>query len=223
MHVLIVYAHPEPRSFNAAMKDTAVRALRAAGHTVTISDLYAMNFNPVVSRADFTTTHDPDHFDVLAEQRHTASLGAPYAPDVQEEQRKVTAADVVIFQFPVWWRGMPAILKGWVDRVLTLDFAYGGGKYYETGGLKGRRAMLTATTSMPMTDAQVHEWLYQTQDGVLALTGFQVLAPFVVAPKAATAEEREAILEQYAHRMHALAVTPATELAPPSRAAARRG
>ncbi len=62
MHALIVYAHPEPTSFTAALKDTAVDALRGAGHTVDVSDLYAEGFNPVAGRHDFVAAFDPNRF-----------------------------------------------------------------------------------------------------------------------------------------------------------------
>ncbi len=207
MNVLIVYAHPEPQSFNGAMKDLAVQTLTEAGHQVTVSDLYAMNFDPVGGRADFTRPSNPAYFDYILEQREAHRAGT-FAPDILAEQHKLSQAELVIFQFPVWWRSMPAMLKGWVDRVISVDFAYGGGKYYETGGLQGRRAMLAVTASGELTGEEANQWLYHTLDGVLAFTGLAVLPTYVAAPRSASPEERARMLEGYRERLLALDTTP---------------
>ncbi len=104
MNVLIVYAHPEPQSFNGAMKDLAVQTLTEAGHQVVVSDLYAMNFNPVGSRADFIKAQNPAFFDYILEQREAHQAGT-FAPDILAEQQKILAAGLIIFQFPVFFRG----------------------------------------------------------------------------------------------------------------------
>ena len=116
MNVLIVFAHNEPRSFNAAMKDLSVGTLEAAGHAVQVSDLYAMGFNPVASAADFSERANPDYLVYALEQRHAYGKGA-LAPDIAAEVDKVKWADLIIFNFPIYWYGMPAIMKGWIDRV----------------------------------------------------------------------------------------------------------
>ena len=80
MNILIVYAHPEPDSFNGAMKDLAVATLTGAGHQVTVSDLYAQSFNPVAGSGDFTARADPARLDMGAEQANAART-AGFAPD----------------------------------------------------------------------------------------------------------------------------------------------
>ena len=137
MNVLIVHAHEEPKSFNGAMKDTAVRVLKESGHTVEVSDLYAMKFNPVGGKHDFTTLADPDFFKYGVEQTK-ATEARTFAPDVVAEQEKLFRADFLIFQFPLWWFGLPAILKGWVDRVFAAGLTYGGGRWYSNGVLQGQ-------------------------------------------------------------------------------------
>jgi len=92
MNVLIVLAHPEARSFNGAMFDTAVRELQAAGHTVATSDLYRMGFDPVSSRENFTTVKDPDYLKLQIEETH-ASENDGFAPEIEAELRKLEAIE----------------------------------------------------------------------------------------------------------------------------------
>lgn len=126
MQVLIVYAHPEPKSFNGAMKELAVETMRAAGHEVVVSDLYAMGFNPVTGPADFQGERaDPAFLSIATEQARAFETGT-LAADIVAEQEKVRRADLLILQFPIWWFGMPAIMKGWADRVFARGFAYVG-------------------------------------------------------------------------------------------------
>jgi len=119
MRVFIVHAHHESTSFNSAMAREAVATLMAAGHEVVVSDLYKMGFNPVSDRRNFITVADPEHLSQQAEEAY-ASIHQGYAPDLQAEMDKLAWCDTLIFQFPIWWLGLPAILKGWVDRVFAV-------------------------------------------------------------------------------------------------------
>lgn len=141
MNVLIIHAHNEPRSFSAAMKELAVDTLRGAGHEVTVSDLYAMGFNPVAGPADFLQRTDPDYLVYALEQRNAVKNNT-LAPDIAAELDKVRRADFLLFNFPIYWFGLPAILKGWIDRVFVSGYCYGGTRIYDRGGLKGKTAML---------------------------------------------------------------------------------
>jgi NAD(P)H dehydrogenase (quinone) len=107
MNVLIVYAHPSPRSFNHAILEAFAKPFQAHGHTVVVRDLYGIRFDPVLTEADLGALN-----------RGTARL------DVAEEQRHVKEADLIAFLFPVWWFSEPAILKGWIDRVFSMGFAF---------------------------------------------------------------------------------------------------
>lgn len=144
-NVLIVVAHPEPTSFNHALASAAATALRGAGHEVTITDLAAEGFRADVGPHDVQTRADQSRFHVQAEQAHAAQHQC-YADDIARQQALVAAADNIILQFPVWWGGPPALLKGWIDRVLSYGFAYVDGARFETGLFKGRRAMISVTT-----------------------------------------------------------------------------
>jgi putative NADPH-quinone reductase len=124
VNVLIVYAHPEPKSFNGAMRDLAVQTLAGAGHEVVVSDLYAMGFNPVAGPGDMSgERNDPDFFSLQREQTAAYEAGRLSA-DIDVEIEKLKRADFVLFQFPIWWFGMPAILKGYIDRVWVPGVAF---------------------------------------------------------------------------------------------------
>jgi NAD(P)H dehydrogenase (quinone) len=208
MRVLIVYAHPEPASFNCAMKDLAADTLTAAGHSVTVSDLYGQNFNPVAGAHDFTTRADETRLDIGVEQANAAQT-AGFAPDVQAEIDKLMAADFLILQFPFWWYSVPAMLKGWIDRVFAYGVAYDFGRTWDRGVFRGRRAMLAFTTSAPPTasfpdgrNGDLERTLWPLHAGVLALCGYDVLQPFVAhAVRWVDQARREAILAGYRQRL----------------------
>jgi NAD(P)H dehydrogenase (quinone) len=185
MNVLIVHAHPEPLSFSSALCGTAADHLRAQGHVVKVSDLYAKGFNPVASGEDFTHRHDPDYLVYALEQRQ-AHEGGTLAPDIQKELAKLLWCDLLILSFPLYWCSVPAMLKGWIDRVLVSGVTYGGKRFYDRGGLAGKQAMLMLTLGgqahMFAPDG-VHgpldDMLKHLQQGTLAYTGMSVLPAFV--------------------------------------------
>ena len=215
MNVLLVFAHPEPASFSAALKNEAVATLAQSGHAVTVSDLYAMGWNPALGSDEFAHDRaDADYLDLSREQEH-AHRNDSHAADVRAEQAKVAAADLVLFHFPVWWFGMPAILKGWVDRVFARGFAYSAGRKYERGHFKGKRAMLCITTGTASTlyepdgiDGNLLHVLWPIHNGMLAYTGFTVLPPYVAwMPGRVDAAARAAYLAGYRARLDALDAT----------------
>lgn len=216
MRVLIVYAHPEPKSFNGAMTRAAVGALTSAGHDVEVSDLYGMRFNPVSDRSNFVTTYDEDYFRQQAEEAHAAHYDG-FAADVQREMDKLFRCDALILQFPLWWFGLPAILKGWVDRVFASGGRiYGGGKWYDRGVFAGKRAMCAVTIGglPPMysergLNGPIASILFPINHGVLYFTGFTVVEPFLVhAPARISAEQRAAHLDRYRQRVLQLFSSP---------------
>ncbi len=212
MNVLIVYWHPEPKSFNHAMLETACEALGAAGHAVQMSDLHAMAFDPVSARSSFTTVKDPDYFKPQQEEMH-ASASNGFAPLIDAEIRKLEWCELMIWQFPLWWFGLPAALKGWVDRVFAMGRVYGGGKVYDNGSCRGKRAMLSLTTGGPpeayRTDGfngDIAGILRPVHRGILRFVGFDVLAPQIVyGPARMTDEQRRAELQRCASRLATLA------------------
>jgi len=205
MNILIIHAHHEPNSFNSALKNKAVEIFTTSGNQVVVSDLYAMNFKAIADKNDFKSNSGNVHFKYQAEQVH-ASTNNSFADDIQIEMEKLMQADIVIFNFPLWWFSVPAILKGWVDRVFAMGFAYGGGKgVYDTGVFKGKKGMLCITTGGPNTtylpegrNGDIDKILFHINHGMLYFTGMDVLPPFIsysVARK--TDEERIAELLKY--------------------------
>lgn len=211
MNVFIVFAHHEPQSFNGALLRQAQRVLGEAGHTVRVSDLHAMRFDPVSDRRNFTGAKDAAYLKQQQEELH-ASRTDGFAPDVKAEIEKLFWCDALLFQFPLWWYGLPAILKGWCDRVLAMGVIYGGGKWYDDGAFQGRRAMLSLTTGggPGMFDPQglagdLDMLLYPVNHGILRFVGFDVLPPFVAwGPARAGEEQRAAYLEQFGRRLTTL-------------------
>ncbi|MHA6491639.1 NAD(P)H-dependent oxidoreductase [Pseudomonas borbori] len=185
MNVLIVHAHPEPQSFCAAMQRLAYATLSGAGHQVQVSDLYAMNWNPVASAADFGQRSEPDYLVYALEQRHAYGQRT-LAPDITAELDKLLWADLLILNFPLYWCSVPAILKGWIDRVLVSGVCYGGVRFYDRGGLRGKRALLSLTLGaqphMFADENAIHgeleTMLRPLQRGTLAYAGLGVLPPF---------------------------------------------
>src|SRR5258708_14999110 len=153
MKVLLVFAHPEPRSLNGALRDVAIEAAKVQGHEVKLTDRYAVNWKSEVDRFDFPQLAPGARFKPAAASGEAFAANA-LTEDVRAEQEKLLWADVLILQFPLWWFTMPAILKGWVDRVYAYGFAYGVGEHsdkrwgdrYGEGTLAGKRAMLVVTT-----------------------------------------------------------------------------
>ena len=129
MQYLIVYAHPNPKSFNHTIREIIEDKLRNGGLKFDVRDLYEINFNPALSGSDFV------------------SFKQGQAPeDIKREQGYVKNADILIFIYPVWWFGMPAILKGYIDRVFSYGFAYKADEGGLHGLLSGKKAIIFNTT-----------------------------------------------------------------------------
>lgn len=186
MKVLIVYAHPESKSFNNAMKELAVSVLKGQGHELRISDLYSMNFKASLGRDDFLELTNTELVNYVMELKN-AYEKQKLTDDIKKEQEKLLWADFIILQYPLWWFSVPAILKGWFDRVLATGFAWDFGRMYDKGLLAGKKGMLSVTTGGPeaiyASDAP-HGWdinqvLYPVNHGVLYFCGIQPIPPFV--------------------------------------------
>lgn len=194
MNIFIVMAHPEKKSLNGSLLDFTVSYLKDSGHSVRVSDLYAMDWEARVSVADSQNPPENRCFDPSYESSRAFS-GGFQSNDISREQENIMWADAVIFQFPLWWFSMPAILKGWIDRVYAFGFAYGVGEHNEShwgdrygeGTMKGKRAMLMVTAggweshySSRGINGSIDEILFPIQHGMLFYPGFDVLPPFVI-------------------------------------------
>ncbi|MDG1641188.1 flavodoxin family protein [Klebsiella huaxiensis] len=193
MKVLLIYAHPEPRSLNGALKDFAVQHLQNAGHEVQVSDLYAMRWKAGFDADDSNALPVGDVWRATRDSQYAFAHGTQRA-DITGEQEKLLWADTVIFQFPLWWFSMPAIMKGWIDRVYAYGFAYGVGEHsdkhwgdrYGEGTFAGKRAMLIVTAGgwaehyAPRgINGPIDDILFPIQHGMLFYPGFDVLPPLV--------------------------------------------
>jgi len=210
MKILYIYAHPEPRSFNGALKDVAMVTLTATGHEVKVSHLYAMKFKAVLDSQDFRIRARHDIFNPAMEQLHGMTTGS-LASDIQEEIERIAWADLLIFQFPLWWSYMPAILKGWFDRVFIQGFAVNTaeGNVYDHGLLRGKKGMLVVTTGSPeemYSPGGVHgdlkEHLSVIEHNILEFAGMGVLPPFIVFGASSMSPEKASlVLKEYERRL----------------------
>jgi NAD(P)H dehydrogenase (quinone) len=162
MKYVIVYAHPNPKSFNHAILERVEGILRAAGNGCDVRDLYALGFNPVLEASGLSLSH-----------------GAKAPSDVEREQRAIGAADAVVFIYPVWWWGMPAILRGYIDRVFTLGFAYAIDGERLVGLFAGKKAFIINTLGSSrelVAHAGYEEAMRKTTDlGILGFCGMKVV------------------------------------------------
>jgi NAD(P)H dehydrogenase (quinone) len=137
--ILIVYAHPNPQSFNHAILEVFTSGLSESGHTYEVVDLYAIRFKPCLDGGDL------------------AKLTAGKTPeDIRAQQDKVSRAEGIVFIHPVWWTGAPAILKGWVDRVFSMGFAYTFEEKtgHPVGLLKHKKGLVINTAGAGEEDAE---------------------------------------------------------------------
>ncbi|MBF4486725.1 NAD(P)H-dependent oxidoreductase [Flavobacterium sp. CSZ] len=125
MKNLIVYAHPNSGSLNHFFKQTVLESLQESGEAIALRDLNEINFNPVLSLDDMN-----------------GQRMGKVADDVKTEQDFITWADRIVFIYPIWWTGMPAIMKGYIDRVFSYGFAYRYEKGVQKGLLRGKKTII---------------------------------------------------------------------------------
>ena len=185
MKVLVVHAHPEPQSFCSSLFSSAVATLEADGHEVQVSNLYAMNFDPVAKAEDFVSRTRPNYLVYALEQRAAHQTGH-LRDDIRDEVSKVVWCDVLLIIAPMYWFSIPAILKGWIDRVFVSGAFYGGRRIYDRGGMHGRRALLAMTLGgreHMFGEGAIHgpmrELLRPILQGTLQYVGFEVVEPWL--------------------------------------------
>ncbi|MGV3311370.1 NAD(P)H-dependent oxidoreductase [Streptococcus suis] len=136
---MIVFAHPRKESFTHALVARVEQALRKNGIEVTVRDLYALGFDPVLRGEDA----------IHIENGQFVRDAAAYPADVQVEMDLIAESDLLVYIFPSWWNGMPAIMKGYVDRVFQHGFAYS----FESDELRQlfstKKAMFFTPTGQP--------------------------------------------------------------------------
>ena|SRR3990167_9368591 len=204
MNILYVYAHPNPASFNGMLKQHASDLFTQLKSEIKFSNLYEDHFKAIADWDDFNldeTEINSQYF--LAQQ--DAYKNQKLSADISAELTKIAWADHIIFQFPLWWFSTPAILKGWLDRVLVKGFAYDTGKIFNDGLLKGKTASLAVTTQSPEAAYQINGLHQATIDTflhhihhTLRFAGIKTLEPFVIyAAFNLDVEQEEKIVKDY--------------------------
>jgi len=191
MKVLIIFAHPNPLSFTKAVLDNFVRGIKEAGHQYEIIDLYKIKFNPIFQDKDFAFFVDPDMPEDLFKQMDlratimelaggpvkrfvakrliknktdeelVALINSQKPKDVLIQQKKVSEADVLVFITQVFWMHFPALVKGWMERVLTYGFAYKLSGDGWRGDPEGRIPLLKIKKAIIMHPTFFNEKVYR--------------------------------------------------------------
>jgi len=190
MKVLTVYAHPNSKSFCHALLLQFTKGLKDAGHTNEVIDLYEIGFNPVLKMKDFANwlpdENAPDVVErVVKEQILTTNttllnriitrfmfhnkspieiiniINKRGPKDVRVHQKKVANAEALVFISPVWFVGFPAILKGWIERVFTLGFAFSLNSEGWHGDISGRIPRLKHEKALIINTTIFNEEAYQ--------------------------------------------------------------
>lgn len=190
MKILTVYAHPDPKSFCHAVLQQFTKGLEDAGHTNEVIDLYAIGFDPVLRIRDFPNwlpdENAPDVVEKVVKERVLAGntglvqrlvtlnmfrnksplevvtlLRKRGPKDVREQRQKVARAQALAFICPVWFVGFPAILKGWIERVFTLGFAFSLTSAGWRGDIQGRLPLLKHDKALIINTTIFNEEAYQ--------------------------------------------------------------
>jgi NAD(P)H dehydrogenase (quinone) len=164
MNNLIVFAHPNRNetSFNAAIKNIIKDTLLKRGEEVTVRNVYEMNFDPVLTEEDLQRTFQGE-----------------YREDIKKEQGYIAWADHLYFVYPTWWYSMPAILKGYIDRVFSSGFAFQYTKNGPVGLLNGKKAVVFQTAADPIEALQERNLITAMEacvgTGILEYCGLEVI------------------------------------------------
>jgi len=163
MKTLIILSHPDPNSFNHAIVKRVIHKLETKQHEIRVRDLYEMNFQPILKEDCFTTGY---------------STQIPSS--VREEQEHIKWANQLLFVFPTWWGGMPAILKGYIDRVFSNGFAFKFKDDSSEGLLNDKKAIIFQTTSHPEESLKPYQIISSIETiidvGILKFCGIETIA-----------------------------------------------
>lgn len=186
MKHLVVFAHPYEKSFNKGIIDVVVGTVKKNGGEVQVRDLYELGFDPVLKGTDLVNLQSGN-----------------YAEDIKKEQEYIRWADIITFVYPVWWAGLPAMLKGYVDRVFANGFAFANGENGPIGLLTEKKALLICTTGFPSDlyeSIGMHKSMKQTTDqAIFEFCGMEVVRHvFLGAIPYSTQEDRSQYLEKVA-------------------------
>jgi len=184
MKCLVVYSHPNPKSFNHAILETVTEGLKSRRHEVVVRDLYDLSFDPVLKPVDF-------------EGIQSGNLPA----DIKAEQELITWADTLVLIHPIWWTGLPAMFKGYIDRVFCYGFAYTFDAKGLVPKLKGKKVLIINTQGTPKDAYEasgMFDAMKMTSDaGIYKFCGLDVIEHvFLPAVPMVKDEVRKGYLEQ---------------------------
>ena len=218
---LIVHAHPEPNSFSNAQMRSARSSLQDQGYDVKIIDLYEKSWSPVLDRSEFSSAST--YFKPQAEQMAAANAGT-LAAEVRADLEALLDADLLVLSFPLWWFSLPAILKGWIDRVFVMGAVFGGDHgLFDQAALAGHKAVLLITTGgSPDSFGEGRQFgvlkthLFHIHLGMLRFVGYDVLEPIVTyGPAHLDSGNRDAALFAVQDAFEQIATRPALSLTTP--------
>lgn len=138
---LIITAHPNKQSFNQAIAETVINASKQQHTEIRVRNLYALNFDPILSWQELNATYQ-----------------GIVATEIQQEQQFIREADLITLIYPLWWMGFPAILKGYLDRVLTHGFAYKTEGEISQGLIVGKKMQQFITLGSNVSQYQALGW-----------------------------------------------------------------
>lgn len=165
MKVLIVYCHPRTESLNHAILNASVETFENMGHEVEVRDLYAMKFNPVLDGDDA----------IHIENNKFVRKNPDFPSDIKIEMKHILDADLLMYIYPIWWNGFPAMLKGYVDRVFQHGFAYSFESDEPRKNFAGKKALFIHTTGQPQDTPEAKQlterinsttsgWMFNSND-----------------------------------------------------------
>jgi NAD(P)H dehydrogenase (quinone) len=184
MKHLIVYTHPNPMSFNHAILTTVVEELQERHQDIRVRDLYALGFDPVIRQSDYE-----------------AIARGEVSEDIRVEQGHILWADIIIFIFPIFWAGLPSLLKGYIERVYSQGFAYEFTDKGMRGLLPGKKVVVINTTGGSLKQYEssgMLESIKQTIDGgIFRFCSMEVVSHrFFMNVPFATELQRTAMLDE---------------------------
>ncbi|WP_126652050.1 NAD(P)H-dependent oxidoreductase [Chryseobacterium aureum] len=184
MRHLIIYTHPNENSLNHTILSTVVETLQSRNEEIIVRDLYATGFDPVLSLED------------MQGQR----MGK-ISDDVKTEQEYISWAEQITFIYPIWWTGLPAIMKGYIDRVFSYGFAYRYDQGIQKGLLKGKKTIIINTHGKSHDEYEkmgMDKALTLTSDnGIFLYSGLEIIRHlFFDKADKASAEDLEIWKEQ---------------------------
>jgi len=183
MKFLIVYSHPNPKSFNHAILETLTQELKILKQEVVVRDLYEMNFDPVLKGSDLESFEKKN-----------------FPADIQKEQDHILWADILIFICPIWWGSLTAQLRGYFDRVFSLNFAYAETEEGIKGLLSDKKSLFITTIGAPENVYEqigMFKSMNQTMDEVISdFCGMKMLKhKYFSSVGTCSYEERKSMLE----------------------------